>query len=51
MIEATKLYVKENDNDPLRDYINSHIDLNVEEKPKRIDWCINRDEFRKRYNS
>jgi P4 family phage/plasmid primase-like protien len=32
MIEATKLYVKENDNDPLRDYIDSNIKLNVEEK-------------------
>ena len=51
MIEATKLYVKENDNDPLCDYINSYIDLNVEETPKRIDWCIKQDEFRKSYNS
>ena len=51
MIEATKLYVKENDNDPLRDYINSNIILNVEDKPKRINWCIKRDDFRKSYNA
>ena len=51
MIEATKLYVKENDNDPLRDYINCNVELNVEEKPKRVNWCIKRDEFRKSYNA
>ena len=38
MIEATRLYVKENDNDPLRDYLNSHINFNIEETSKRVDW-------------
>ena len=51
MIEATRLYVKENDNDPLRDFLNSNIIFNIQESSKRIDWCIKRDELRKSYNS
>jgi hypothetical protein len=47
---ATSEYVAINDNDTLKEYINTYIDKNVPENGVRSDWCIKRDDLIKSYN-
>jgi phage/plasmid-associated DNA primase len=47
---ATNEYVAINDNDTLKDYINTYIEKNIPETDVRSEWCIKRNDLIMSYN-